>query len=113
MARCIVECGAETFLDVNDIEAGDEWRSRILTEIIGSDEFVVFLTRLSHRRHWLWNEIGVAWGHGKRIVAITYDITMADLENEGGLGVLEAYQFRILNDFDTYLNELRERVPNG
>jgi hypothetical protein len=29
MARRIDECGAETFLDVNDIETGDEFKSRI------------------------------------------------------------------------------------
>ena len=115
MARRIEECGAETFLDVNDIETGDEWRSRIKAEIIGSDELVALLTPFSRRRSWLWNEIGVAWGHEKRIVAITYGMTMADLDNAdgGGRGVLEGYQFRSLNDFDTYVDELRERVPNG
>jgi hypothetical protein len=115
MARCIEECGAETFLDVNDIETGDEFKSRIRAEIIGSDEFVALLTPFSRRRSWLWNEIGVAWGHRKRIVAITYGMAMADLDNEdgGGRGVLEGYQFRRLNDFETYVHELRERVPNG
>jgi len=115
MARCIEECGSEVFLDVNDIETGDEFRSKIRAEIIDSDELVALLTPFSRQRTWLWNEIGVAWGHQKRIVAITYGMTVADLDNEdgGGRGVLEGYQFRGLNDFETYLHELRERIPNG
>jgi hypothetical protein len=115
MERCIEECGAETFLDVNDIETGDEFRSRIRVEIIGSDELVALLTPSSRRRSWLWNEIGVAWGHQKRIVAITYGMTMADLDegDGGGRGVLEAFQFMHLNDFETYVHELRERISNG
>jgi hypothetical protein len=41
-------------------------------------------------------------------------MTMTDLDNEdgGGRGVLEGYQFRSLNDFETYIHELRERIPN-
>jgi hypothetical protein len=113
MARCIEERGAETFLDVNDIQTGDEWKSRIRTEIIGSDELVVLFTPASRRRTWLRYEIGAAWAHGKRIVSITYAITMTDLEDEGGRSLLEAYQICSLNDFDTYLDELRQRVSNG
>jgi hypothetical protein len=115
MERCIKECGADTFLDVNDIETGDEFKARIRAEIIGSDELVALLTPFSRGRSWLWNEIGVAWGLQKRIVAITYGMTMADLDTEdgGGRGVLEGYQFRNLNDFETYVHELRERIPNG
>jgi hypothetical protein len=115
MARCIEECGSEVFLDVNDIETGDEWRSRIKAEIINSDELVALLTPFSVKRTWLWHEIGAAWVLQKRIVAITYGMTVADLDNAdgGGRGVLEGYQFRALKDFETYLHELRERIPNG
>ncbi len=62
---------------------------------------------------WLGYEIGVAWGHEKRIISITYGMTMADLEDDGGRSLLEAYQICSLNDFDTYLDELRQRASNG
>lgn len=113
--RCIRECGASTFLDINDLETGDAFKARIKDEIKASDELVALLTPFSRRRSWLWNEIGLAWGLGKRIVAITYGMEMSDLdrEGEGGRGVLEGYHFRPLNQFDEYLTELKRRVRDG
>lgn len=114
MARCVGDCGAETFLDAFDIQTGDDFKARIRDEIIRSDELVVLLTPFSRRRSWLWSEIGLAWGLGKRVVPITYGMTIADLDGEDGgeRGVLEAHHFRGLNDFEAYLNELRGRVSD-
>jgi hypothetical protein len=33
MARCVSECGADTFLDVNDIATGDEFKELIRSKI--------------------------------------------------------------------------------
>ena len=115
MARGIRESGAETFLDVYDIQTGDDFKARIRDEIMRADELVVLLTPFSRRRTWLMNEVGLAWGLGKRVVPITYGMAVADLDGEegGGKGVLEASHFRNLNDFDKYLDELRGRVENA
>ncbi len=114
MERCIRECGAQTFLDVNDIDSGDAFKTLILKEIVGSDELVALFTPFSRRRMWLSNEIGAAWSHGKRLVAVTYGMEMADLdkEGEGGRGVLEGRHFRALNQFDEYLRELKGRIDS-
>jgi hypothetical protein len=115
MARCIEDAGAEVFLDVFDIQTGDDFMARIRDAIVGSDEMVVLLTPFSRRRTWLMNEIGLAWGLGKRIAPITYGMTMTDLDGEGGgrRGVLESRQFCLLNEFDSYLGGLRGRISDG
>jgi hypothetical protein len=112
MARCVGDAGGEVFLDVFDIQTGDDFKARIRDQIIKSEELVVLLTPFSRRRNWLWSEVGFAWGLGKRVVPITFGMTVADLDGDdgGGRGVLETTHFRDLNDFDAYLHELRERV---
>jgi len=50
VARCIEDAGATTFLDANDIETGDKFKSLIRQEIIRSDEFVALLTPFSRTR---------------------------------------------------------------
>ncbi len=114
MEHCIKECGAETFLDVNDIATGDDFKEVVRAEIALADELVALFTPFSRDRSWLWIEIGAAWFARKRIVAITYGMTMGDLEQDGGgRAILADVHLRALNDFDVYLQELRERVPHG
>jgi hypothetical protein len=113
MARCIGDQGATVFPDVNDLETGDDFKRRIRAEIARSDELVALLTPISRRRSWLWVEIGAAWVLGKRIAAIMYGVSRAELDADGGMAVLEDRHFRELNMFDTYLDELRRRVTNG
>ena len=116
MARCIGDIpGATTFLDVFDIQTGDDFRRRISDEIAGSEEMVVLLTPFSMRRTWLMNEIGLAWGLRKRIVPILFGMTAADMDggDAGGRGVLEPAHFRGLNEFDAYLRELEGRIGDA
>ncbi len=87
MARCLGECGVETFLGVFDIQTGDDFKARIRVEIVRSDEMVVLLTPFSVRRTWLMNEVGLAWDLGKRNVPITYGMTVADLDGADGSGM--------------------------
>ena len=110
MARCITDQGASTFLDANDVETGDDFKRRIKAAIAASDELVALLTPISRRRSWLWVEIGAAWVLEKRVVAITYGVSRADLEADGGKAVLEDLHLRELNTFDEYLSELRGRL---
>ena len=110
MARCIKECGAETFIDVNDIAAGDDLKRRIREEIARTDELVVLFTAWSSQRSWLWVEIGAAWILEKRVVAILYEVSRGHLENDGGRAVLEGLNFCELNEFDIYLQELSRRI---
>jgi hypothetical protein len=113
MARCIGDQGAMAFLDVNDVETGDDFKRRIRAEIARSDELVALLTPISRRWAWLWAEIGAGWIKEKRIVAITYGVTRTDPEADGGTAVLEDRHIRELNAFQTCLDELKKRVTDG
>jgi hypothetical protein len=114
MERCIKECGAETFLDANDIATGDDFKEVLRAEIALADELVALFTPFSRDRSWLWIEIGEAWFARKRIVAITYGMAMGDLEQDGGgRAILADVHLRDLSDFDICLQEPQKRVLHG
>jgi len=105
------DCGAETFIDVFDIKKGDDIEGRIFSEMHGIDELVVLFTPWSVERNWLWVEIGAARVLGKRVVAILYQVSFDSIDREkGGATFLRAKNAVDINDLDTYLSELRERV---
>lgn len=113
MARCIGECGAETFLDAYDIKTGDRWEDILITEIDRATELAVLFTPFSRNRAWVWMEIGAALRGRKRIVPFFFGMTIRDLEKHGVAWPLPGTQVRGLNDFDVYLAELRERVTHA
>ena len=112
MARCIGECGVETFLDVYDIRTGEDWQDRLFAEIDAADELVVLVTPFSRDRVWLWVEIGAALKVRKPVRPVLYGLTMRDLVEGGNAGPLPDLQARPLNEFDIYLAEVRERITN-
>jgi len=113
MARCIGECGADTFIDAYDIKTGDRWEDILITAIDRATELAVLLTPFSRNRAWVWMEIGAALRGGKRITPFFFGMTMRDLEKHGTVWPLSATQARGLNDFDTYLAELRGRIADA
>lgn len=111
MARCIRDCDASTFLDEADISKGDNFKEVIHKEIGKSKELVALFTPWSVKRFWVWVEIGAAWGQGKRIIAVLHGLTLSELEKwGGGKAILEDINILDLNDFDRYIDEMRERV---
>jgi hypothetical protein len=112
MARCIGECGAEPFLDANDIQTGDEFKRVILAELRRADELVVLFTPFSRNSVWLWSEIAVTAFLEKRVIGIFYGMALNDLRENGGTGFPEERHVRQLNDFDSYLGELRGRIEH-
>lgn len=111
LAKEVRECGASTFLDETDIPAGSDFKSMIKQEIADCDELVALFTPWSARRFWVWSEVGAAWGQDKRVIAVLYGLTVAELEELGeSKAVLEDINILNLNGVDRYLHELRIRV---
>jgi len=111
IAQLIRDCGATTFLDEADIAKGDNFKQIIHQEIARSKELIALFTPWSAQRFWVWVEVGAAWGQEKRIVAVLYGISVPELEKLGGSkAILEDINILELNDFDTYIKELRRRV---
>ncbi len=111
MARSIKDIGGEPFIDIFDVKKGDRIEHKIQVELPKCDELVVLLTPWSVRRNWVWTEVGAAWGLGKRVVGVLYGLTIQEIEREhGGMGALGPTNCLGLEDFDTYISELRTRI---
>lgn len=113
IAQGIRECGASTFLDETNIAKGDDFKKLIHKEIAVCDELVALFTPWSAKRTWVWVEIGAAWGQGKRVVAVLYGMSVKELEDAGGKGILEDINLVNLNKFDEYLAELKLRAKGN
>jgi hypothetical protein len=110
IASRLREAGAETFLDNNDLNKGDDFKHVIRTEVARSDELLALFTPWSTRRNWVWVEIGAAWVNQKRVVVVLYNVTLADLDTGGGRAVLEDLNLVQINDIEDYFAEVKKRV---
>jgi hypothetical protein len=111
LAADIEGTGARCFLDIVDVEAGDEIASRIQTGLSECSELVVLLTPASKDRRWVWIEIGGAWAQSKRVVGIVEGMSVADLLSEPDLPIMIRQTNLIhVNELDTYLQQLRGRT---
>lgn len=111
IARHIEVCGATSFLDTRDISAGDDFKSRIRSEMPSCDELLALFTPWSKTRAWVRHEIGMADALQKRIVCVFYKVTLRDLRRNGdSLGPIEDLNIIDINALDAYFNELTKRV---
>jgi hypothetical protein len=99
--------GATTFLDDRDIHGGDNIPDVIRREIRRSSEVLVLLTPQSIGREWIRIEIGAAWGRGKKrsITPILYHVDVSAVPV-----IIQLTKAFPLNEFDRYLDELRQRL---
>lgn len=112
MARLIVErTEAQVFIDIFDIKSGDRIEQRVHAGLIGCTELVSLLTPWSVDRNWVWSEMAGAWALRKRYVGVIYGLSLEQIERDhGGLAMLSPTNVIGLNEFDTYIGELAERV---
>jgi len=105
------DCGAETFLDVDDVATGDNFERRIHAEIKKSRELVALFSPWSVHRPWVWVEIGAAWAQNKRRVAVLQGMSVQRFEKIlGTRAVFQDIHIIQLNEIDQYLYELLSRV---
>ena len=108
------DCGADTFLDVDDIASGDNFKERIKEELQQAQELVVLFTPWSVTRSWVWLEVGAAWLLEKRVIAVLHGLSITQFEElAGGKSIFENINILDLNDFDRYLTELQSRVSEA
>src|SRR5437588_13073685 len=102
IAARLRQLGAETFVDDNDLAKGDDFKHIIREQVTKSDELLALFTPWSRQRNWVWVEIGAAWVNQKRIVAVLYEVTLADLDSGGGRAVLNDLNLVRINDIEAY-----------
>jgi hypothetical protein len=84
------DCGALTFLDVEEVASGDNFKQRVHSEIRTAHELVALFTPWSARRSWVWIEVGAAWAQEKRVIAVLHGLSISEFEEiAGGKGVFE------------------------
>jgi len=114
LSRHLEGCGAETFLDVNDIEHGDDFDEAIVNAAERSMELVVLLTPWSKDRHYVWMEIGMFRGARKRVVGLLHGVKPSDIATDERIPVvLKKIDLVNLNDVDSYLAQLKRRTNGG
>lgn len=68
LERIISKAGIEYFLDVNDMEFGDDIVARVRTEIKNCTHFLIYISPASRKSEWVWCEIGMALGFQRIII---------------------------------------------
>lgn len=108
------KAGADYFLEVVDVEVGDDFDERILNGLEQCTELVVLLTPASIESRWVWLEIGSELGKRKRVSAIVHGMAVDDLLDDKLVPiVLKRKQMVHLNEAGRYFEELRGRVEGA
>ena len=107
ISKEIIALGAKTWLDLNDLQGGDEIRRSIRLGIRASQEVVVLLSPHSIISPWVVYEGAIADDQGKRITPIFNNLAPSDIP-----APLQGIKAIDLNNFDVFLVELAERIRN-
>lgn len=114
IARCVRDCGATTFLDEDDIPKGDDFKARIREETNRCDELIALFTPWSVERNWVWVEVGAAFNRGIPIVGVLYQVTLTEIEEQRGGSTIFTDRICVdINQFEGFLNELRQRIQGA
>ncbi len=111
IAQHLENIGATTFLDVADVEYGDDFEEKILEAARDSEELLVLLTPWSVQRPYIWLEIGALWAQGKRIVGVLHGLTVNELVTQNGTpALLKRIDLVDINQIDRYFKQLKGRI---
>jgi predicted nucleotide-binding protein len=73
LTRALIEQGADVFLDIASIEAGENWQKRIQSEIERADALVFLLSRASAESSVAYHELSAAVGAGILVIPIALE----------------------------------------
>jgi hypothetical protein len=111
IAREIERAGATPFLDEAEVDVGTDFEEDIREFLAKAHELVVLLTPWALDRPYVWAELGAAWARGIPIIALLLGLTPGELQSRPGVPVfLKKRDLLELNEIDTYLTQLSERV---
>ena len=106
-------CGADTFLDCEHIEHGDDFEDKIIDAVGDCTELLVLFTPTARDRKYVWLEIGMFLGARKRIVAALYGVRKEEIASDPLTPVaLKRIDSVELNDIDSYLGQVQRRVED-
>lgn len=113
IAKGIEAAGASTFLDETDVAVSEDFEERILKALDTARELLVLITPWALTRPYVWAEIGAAWGRRIPIVGVLHGLTPEDMQSNSNVPTLLKRRSLIqLNEIETYLEELAERIKS-
>ena len=109
----IRRCGADTFLDCEHIDHGDDFEEKIIDAAGDCTELLVLFTPTARDRKYVWLEIGMFLGTRKRIVAALYGVRKEEIAVDQLTPVaLKRIDSVELNEIDSYLAQVQRRVED-
>lgn len=109
----IRRCGADTFLDSEHIDHGDDFEEKIIDASGDCTELLVLFTPTARDRKYVWLEIGMFLGARKRIVAALYGVRKEEIATDQLTPVaLKRIDSVELNEIDSYLAQVQRRVED-
>jgi hypothetical protein len=104
-------CGAEVFLDEEQIAVGADFDEEIRDALERASELLILLTPWSLGRPYVWAEAGLAWGRRLPIIGLLNGLTSTDLRARPEVPIfLKKRDLLDLNGIAVYLGQLRKRV---
>jgi hypothetical protein len=114
IAREIAARGAIPFLDEADVDVGAEFEEDIRQFLDQAHELLVLFTPWAFDRPYVWAEIGAAWLRRIPIVVVLHGLeTKAFQAHPHAPVFLKRRDIIRLNDIDSYLVQLENRVSGG
>lgn len=104
MAKEVKARGAVPWVDVNDIQGGDDFQERIIEAIRNCTEAIVLVSPSSVSSQWVSFEIGAVAVQGKRATPVLNNVAPEEMATLRRVNAID------LNDFDDYLKQLKERI---
>ena len=109
----IRRCGADTLLDCEHIDHGDDFEEKIIDAAGDCTELLVLFTPTARDRKYVWLEIGMFLGTRKRIVAALYGVRKEEIAVDQLTPVaLKRIDSVELNEIDSYLAQVQRRVED-
>ncbi len=109
----IRDCGADTFLDCEDIDHGDDFEEKIIQAATACTELLVLFTPVARERKYVWLEIGMFLVARKRVVAVLYGVRKDEIASDQLMPLaLKRVDSVEINQVGSYLTQLKARVDD-
>jgi TIR domain len=105
IAADLSELGIAVFLDVKDLETGDDFDEVIRRQLSESDELLVLISAIALSSHWVMMEFGAARALGKRLALVLIGVSPNELP-----APINRHLARDINQIERYYDELKQRL---
>lgn len=111
IARSVRLVSAQTFLDSEDMDHGDDSEEAIARHAESCTELLVLFTPAARGRPWVWREIAMFQSMKKRVVFVLYGLTDEHISDDPYIAETIKRLIPVgLNEIQSYFDQLAKRV---